>query len=77
MEYTEVVSDPAREGALLDPLFLNKEGQVSDGMLGSNPEINRNQKLIRVVAKQLPWTAREETLACLGDWLAEPLARQY
>lgn len=40
-----MVSDPAREGALLDPLFLNKEGQVSDGMLGSNPEIRKSTEI--------------------------------
>lgn len=39
---TQVVSDPARERALLDPLFLNKEGQ-SDVMLRSCPG-HRNQK---------------------------------
>lgn len=33
--------------------------------------------MIRVVAKQLPWTAREETLASLGDWLGESHVRQY
>lgn len=73
---TQVVSDSAGEGALLDPLFLNKKGLVSDVMLGNCPGYS-NQKMIRAVAKQLPWAAREETLTCLGDWLGESLARQY
>lgn len=37
MEYnflTEVVKEPAREGAPLDPLFANREGLVGDVMFG-------------------------------------------
>lgn len=72
-----MVNDQAREGAGLDPLLLNKEGQMSDVMLGSCPGHRNKKKIIRVVAKLLPWTAREETLACLGYWLGESLVRQY
>lgn len=47
-----VVSDPAKEGALLDLLILNKEGQVSDVMFGSHPG-HKNQKMIRSSSKRV------------------------
>lgn len=63
------MSKPAREGALLDLLFTNKEALVGDVMIGgclghSNCEITEFSilgEVMRDSAELLPWTSRGQT----------------
>ena len=79
---SQLVSEPAKEGTLLDLLFANREGLVGDVVVGG-PLGHGNHEMIEflilreggegtVAEVLLP----EGRLACSGAWLTEPLGRQ-
>jgi len=77
---TQLVREPTREGTLLDLLFANREGLVSDVMVGGNLG-HSNHEMIRVFNSRgskepPPWTSGGQTLAFLGAWLTESVGRQ-
>jgi len=71
-KFPDTVSEPAREGALLDLLFAHREGLEGDvmvaGSLGHSDHEMVEISILREgwgLAESPPWTSRRQTLACL------------
>ena len=81
---TQLVSEPTREGALLDLLFVNREGLVGDVVVGGHLGHSDNEmieflilgEVMMGVSRAATLDFRGQTLACSGAWLTEPLGRQ-
>ena len=78
---TQLVSEPTREGALLDLLFVNREGLMDDmevgGQLGHSDHEIREFSILREVRRGSSRTdiLDFQTLTCLGNCLTESLGR--
>ena len=78
----QLVSEPTREGALLDLLFVNREGLVDDvavgGQLGPSDHEIIEFSILRQgegAAELTSWTSKRLTLSCLGTCLTGSLGR--
>ena len=75
---SQVLSEPTRKDALLDLLFVNREGLVEDvmvgGCLGHSDHKMVEFKVFSVMRKRtaelLPWISKEKTISCSGSYLA-------
>ena len=80
---TQLVSEPTREGALLDLLFVNREGLVGDvavrGRLGHSDheiiEFSILREARRGAAELTSWTSKGLALTSLSTCLTESLGR--
>jgi len=82
---TQLVSEPTREGAPLDLLFVNREGLVDNvmvvGCLGHSDHAMIELSVLREIGRAVSRTTtldfwRAETLTCLGAWLTESPRKQ-
>lgn len=77
---TQLITEPTKVDALLNLLFMNTEGLVSNMVAGAFPGHSNHEitefSILEGVRAELPLTSGRQTLVGLENWLTGFLGKQ-